>query len=120
MEIPAAIFEIKPELGNIIPPAEVKKLIQQTLHETLQNKSYSTENAKKWTKSIADDINRTLNAFNKRYKHVVQVVVTEKKGQGIKCSAQCRWDCESDRQISENFINDTIICIVTVFGIYMY
>lgn len=37
------------------------------------DKSYTTENAKIWTKSIADDINRNLNQITQKYKHVVQV-----------------------------------------------
>lgn len=37
MEVPTKsnAFQIKPDLENIIPPAEVKKLIQQTLNDTL-------------------------------------------------------------------------------------
>lgn len=42
MEVPAksTAFQIKPDLENIIPPAEVKKLIQQTLNETLLSENY--------------------------------------------------------------------------------
>lgn len=42
MEVPAKsnAFQIKPDLENIIPPAEVKKLIQQTLNETLLSENY--------------------------------------------------------------------------------
>lgn len=37
MELPAKsnAFQIKPDLENIIPPAQVKKLIQKTLNDTL-------------------------------------------------------------------------------------
>ena len=95
MELPAKTnaFQIKPDLENIIPPMEVKKIIGKILNETLlsrqhklsplngtnnshnfQDKSYTTENAKIWTKSIADDINRSLNQITQKYKHVVQVL----------------------------------------------
>jgi hypothetical protein len=46
------------------------------------DKTYSTDNAKAWSKSIADDINRNLNQVTQRYKHVVNVVITQKLGQG--------------------------------------
>lgn len=41
MEIPskAGAFQIKPDLENLIPPGEVKKIIQQTLNDTLLSKS---------------------------------------------------------------------------------
>lgn len=37
MEVPAKsnAFQIKPDLENIIPPGEVKKIIQQVLNDTL-------------------------------------------------------------------------------------
>lgn len=73
-----------------------------------------------WTKSIADDLNRNLNQLTQRYKHVVNVVITQKLGQGIKFIARARWDGDTDRQITDSFVNDTIICIVTVFGVYLY
>ncbi|CAG9797758.1 unnamed protein product [Chironomus riparius] len=122
MELPVKTnaFQIKPDLENIIPPMEVKKIICKILNETLLNKSYTTENAKIWTKSIADDINRSLNQITQKYKHVVQVVITQKIGQGFKFTARSRWDVDTDRQITESFINETIICIATVFGVYLY
>lgn len=84
MEVPAKsnAFQIKPDLENIIPPGEVKRIIQQTLNETLLDKSYTTENAKIWSKTIADDVNRNLNQVTQRYKHIVNVVITQKLGQG--------------------------------------
>ncbi|KAG5674980.1 hypothetical protein PVAND_004922 [Polypedilum vanderplanki] len=103
MESKANAFQIKPELENIIPPGEVKKLIQKTLNDTLLNKCYSVENAKVWTKSIADDINRNLNYSTQRYKHVVQVLLTQKLGQGFKFTARSRWDTDTDRQITDSF-----------------
>jgi tctex1 domain-containing protein 2 len=85
------------------------------------DKTYSTENVKVWTKSISDDINKELcEQKNTRYKHVVQVVILEKQGQGFKMISRARWDSECDRQITESFSNDTIVCIVTVFGCYLY
>lgn len=84
-------------------------------------KTYSTENAKKWTKTIADEINRKLKEQeDSRYRHVVQVVILQKLGQGFKFFGRCRWDCECDRQITDSFTNDTLTCVVSVFGVYSY
>jgi hypothetical protein len=84
------------------------------------DKSYTVENAKVWTKGIADEINRNLNHSMQRYKHVVQVLLTQKLGQGFKFTARSRWDTDTDRQITDSFVNDTIVCVVTVFGVYLY
>lgn len=55
-----------------------------------------------------------------RYKHVVQVMLAEQTGAGCRYIARCRWDAEADSKISEFYKSESIICIVTVFGIYLY
>ncbi|CRK94801.1 CLUMA_CG008295, isoform A [Clunio marinus] len=112
-------FQIKPDLDNIIHTENVKKVIQKVLSETLSDKTYSTGKAKLWTKFIADEINKSLKD-SLRYKHVVQVVITQKLGQGFKFTARCRWDSECDRHTTDSFTNDTLTCIVTVFSVYLY
>lgn len=70
---------------------------------------------------IADQIcNRTKEIEMRRYKHIVQVVLAQQNGAGCKYIARCRWDAESDSQISTYFTNETIACVVTVFGVYLY
>lgn len=112
-------FQIKPDLENILHASTVKELIQKVVNDTLLDRTYSTEKSKLWTKSIADDINRGLRDST-RYKHVVQVVILQKLGQGFKFAGRCRWDGECDRQITDSFSNDTMTCIVSVFGVYLY
>lgn len=56
----------------------------------------------------------------KRYKHIVQVLLGERKGQGIKSGVRCLWDCEIDGYTSEIFMNDSIFCVTTVFAVYLY
>lgn len=74
-----------------------------------------------WTTNIADKINVRLKdlAFV-RYKHIVNVVLTQQAGAGCKYIARCRWDAECDQQVSAIYTSETIACIATVFGIYLY
>lgn len=55
-----------------------------------------------------------------RYKHIVQVIIAQQAGAGCKYIAKCRWDAQCDVQISNIYTNETIACIATVFGIYLY
>lgn len=41
-------------------------------------------------------------------------------GAGCKYFTRCKWDAESDNQISDVFTNSTIFCVVIVFGIFNY
>lgn len=41
----------------------------------------------------------------KRYKHIVQVIIGELKGAGVKCGVRCLWDSETDGYTSDTFMN---------------
>lgn len=84
----------------------VKNTIQEILSEELGGKTYSAENAKKWTTSIANSINIKVKDMKwKRYKHVVQVIIGEQRGAGLKSGVKCIWDSETDNFASEVFMN---------------
>lgn len=41
----------------------------------------------------------------KRYKHIVQVILGEHKGAGVKSGVRCLWDSETDGYTSDTFSN---------------
>ena len=41
----------------------------------------------------------------KRYKYIVNVVLGEQKGAGLKMGTRCIWDAEADSYAYDNFIN---------------
>lgn len=49
----------------------------------------------------------------KRYKHIVQVVMGEMRGAGVKSGVRCVWDAETDGYTSDVFINVSY-CKITV------
>lgn len=55
-----------------------------------------------------------------RYKHVIQVMLAEQTGSGCRYMARCRWDAETDSKVSEFYQSESLFCIVTVFGVYLY
>lgn len=106
-------------------------------------KQYQSTQIGEWTGKISDTISTQLKELNmRRYKHIVQVVIVQQTGAGCKYDAsklidissqlanvqfsifryiaRCRWDAECDVQVSNYFTNETMACIVTVFGVYMY
>jgi len=46
----------------------------------------------------------------KRYKYVVQVVLGEQHGAGIKIGSRCLWDADTDNYASDVFINVSYCC----------
>lgn len=91
------------------------------INDSVVGKTYSAAKAAEWTRNIADDINLKIKDLDMhRYKHIVQVTVGQQNGAGCRSTARCRWDAECDSMVSESFTNETLFCIVAVFGIYFY
>ncbi len=55
-----------------------------------------------------------------RYKLLVQVVIGQQKGEGVRMGTRCFWDAESDNYASDTFTNDSLFCVATAYGVYMY
>ena len=72
------------------------------------------------TKRLADDINTKLQELGlPRYKYMVQVVLGEMRGQGVQMGHRCFWDSSTDNFVSEKFMNDSIFCVATAYGVYL-
>ena len=78
-----------------------------------------TLSLKDQSKRIADTVRNKLKALNlPRYKFMVQVVIGELRGQGVQMGSRCFWDSTSDSQVSETFVNDSLFCVATAYGVY--
>lgn len=79
------------------------------LQEKLASKTYSQDDTPKWTKEIAYTIKMKLKALNlPRYKFMVQVVIGEQKGAGVRMGTRCFWDDQTDGLASEYYVN---VCV---------
>ena len=52
------------------------------------------------------------------YKIVVQAVIGEVKGQGVRVASKCLWDVSNDNYASYTYQNESLFCTGIVFGIY--
>lgn len=55
-----------------------------------------------------------------RYKFVVQCVIGENKGQGVKYGCRCLWDSDTDGMAEYVYLNESLFCAVAAFGIFFY
>jgi hypothetical protein len=74
------------------------------------------------TKKLSNDIKNKIKEELQlpRYKFVVQVVIAEQKGQGIKMGCRSFWDTDTDNYAEVSYTNDTLMCIATCHGVYFY
>ncbi|XP_067011097.1 dynein light chain Tctex-type protein 2B isoform X2 [Anabrus simplex] len=112
-------FQIRPGYDELFRPDNVKEVIHDVLHDGLRGKVYSEESADVWAKSIADNLrNKVRDMGYPRYKLIVQVVLGEQQGAGIKIASRCLWDADSDNYASYVFMNETIFCMAAVYAIH--
>ena len=114
-------YQIRPTLSDKFKSLSVKELIHTVLHEELGGKVYSMDKSEEWTKTIVTNVKDSVKGLGfKRYKIIVQTILGQNKGSGVKIGARCLWDADTDNFASDSFLNDTMFCCVTVFGIYCY
>ncbi|CAG9840429.1 unnamed protein product [Diabrotica balteata] len=114
-------YQIKPTLQNKFKELPVKEIIRNVVAAMLTGMAYDPDRAKNWSMLISNEVNEKVRDLQmKRYKHIVQVIIGEMKGAGVKSAVRCVWDSDVDGYTSDIFINDTIFCVTTVFAIYLY
>lgn len=116
-------YIVRPTFGTKFKPMEVKKVIESVVVAELANVSYNPEEKiVTLTKTLSNQIKNKLKDELElpRYKYVVQVVIAEQKGQGMKMGCRSFWDTETDNYAEYTYQNDTLICVATAFGVYFY
>ena len=76
-----------------VPVSTMKEIIQASLQERLTNCQYEGEKCNDACKQISVAIRTKLkNLGFQRYKYVVQVVIGERREQGVRMGTRCFWD----------------------------
>lgn len=114
-------YVIHPEYKNKFRPGPTKEIIRDVLQSKLDKATYSMETTQLLTKQVADDIKDRLKELTlPRYKIVVQVSIGEQKGQGVRMGTRCFWDGDTDSYASETYSNESLFCVATAYGVYLY
>eukprot|EP00735_Rhodelphis_limneticus_P008450 TRINITY_DN21450_c0_g1::TRINITY_DN21450_c0_g1_i1::g.10071::m.10071 TRINITY_DN21450_c0_g1::TRINITY_DN21450_c0_g1_i1::g.10071 ORF type:complete len:119 (-),score=2.16,sp/Q8WW35/TC1D2_HUMAN/56.03/1e-43,Tctex-1/PF03645.8/8.6e-28 TRINITY_DN21450_c0_g1_i1:507-863(-) len=114
-------YEIRPDFRHKFRPRAVKGIIHDVLTEKLSGVIYHAENTSQATRDIADEIKIRLKELNmERYKLVVQVVIGEQRGEGVRMGGRCFWDEETDNYAQDIYMNESLFCVAAAFGIYLY
>lgn len=104
-----------------VPVAAMKEILHECLCEKLANQQYEGEKCNEAAKHLADLVrNRLKNLGYDRYKFIVQVLIGERREQGVYFGTRCFWDVNTDNQASDTFTNDHIFCTATAYAVYLY
>ncbi|XP_063218238.1 dynein light chain Tctex-type protein 2B-like [Bacillus rossius redtenbacheri] len=116
-----SMYLMKPELKDRFKPQTVKELIHTVLNDELRGKTYSADEAPKWADHIAKTLRNKMKELSLRqYKYMVQVLLGEQRGAGVKTGMRCLWDADTDNYANDVFLSDTMFCMAVVFAVYFY
>ncbi|KAI6652831.1 Tctex1 domain-containing protein 2-like [Oopsacas minuta] len=114
-------YSIRPHFSQKFRPIELQELLNTTLREELDDKEYSSETVPSLTKEISDQIREKFKQLDlPRYKILVQVIIGEARGGGVKIAARCFWDNDTDSYLTAHYMSKSIFAVATVFGVYYY
>lgn len=115
-------YQIKPKHREKFKPSEARQIIKNVFKEKLEEKQEnSTSDFNALSREIGDLIKQKLKDMGRdRYKYIVQVALGVQKGQGIQAGCKNYWDIDTDTMAFEQYIDDNIFCLATVWGVYVY
>lgn len=114
-------YIIRPNFQHKFRPIIVKECLHNVLNDHLTGKTYDAQETTDLTKTIADDIKLKLKDLGyDRYKFIVQVVIGEQRGEGVKMGCRCFWDSDTDSYAEDIFMNDSLFCVAAAFGCFFY
>ncbi|KAL2090130.1 hypothetical protein ACEWY4_014818 [Coilia grayii] len=114
-------YLIRPNYQHKFKAGVAKECIRTVLRDSLMNVMYDPEQSQALSKQLADKIKDKLKEVGfERYKLVVQVVLGEQRGEGVKMAARCFWDADTDSYVQDIFMNESLFCVAVAFGSYYY
>ncbi|KAJ8418882.1 hypothetical protein AAFF_G00003810 [Aldrovandia affinis] len=114
-------YIIRPNYQHKFKVGVAKECIREVLKEELAGTQYNPQQIPTLCRSLADCIKDRLKEVGfDRYKLVVQVVIGEQRGEGVKMAARCFWDADTDNYAQDVFMNDSLFCVAAAFGCFYY
>ncbi|XP_015216899.1 dynein light chain Tctex-type protein 2B isoform X2 [Lepisosteus oculatus] len=102
-------YIIRPNYQHKLKPGVVKECIHQVLKAELASRQFDPEEVPVLTRSLSDSIKDRVKEMGfDRYKLVVQVVIGEQRGEGVKMAARCFWDEDTDSYAQDVFMNPVL------------
>mmetsp|Transcript_71518 Transcript_71518/g.64201 ORF Transcript_71518/g.64201 Transcript_71518/m.64201 type:complete len:123 (-) Transcript_71518:139-507(-) len=114
-------YRIQPNYRQKFRAGLVKDVMRKYMEDTLRGEKYNSDQVSKWTKEISHNIKSFLKSCNwPRYKYMVQVIIGENKGQGIKIASKQFWDENNDSISVHYYVNDSLYAVSIAYGVYHY
>ena len=114
-------FSLRPTHKRKFKPAAVKVLVRQILEARLKDLEYRPDDIQNISKEITDIIRDKVRAMDfERYKIIVNCLIGEQRGEGVRMGCKMFWDSDTDSFAEEVYMSKHLFAVVTVYGLYQY
>ncbi|KAK6188710.1 hypothetical protein SNE40_004836 [Patella caerulea] len=105
---------------NRFVSSEAYRIIKDVLNNHLDGFQYNSKFCQTLSTLLSDDIKDQVKRLNfGRHKIVVNIVLGERKEQGVMVCSRCAWDVKTDTFATYTYKNKTMFCTASVYGVYM-
>ena len=112
-------YRLEPKETDRFYPSKVRDIIQKIVTAYLKDKEYDHASSNTMAQKIAEDIKSGVKGLSiPSYKIVVQTVIGQVQGQGVRVASKCLWDDQNDNYASFTYTNTSLFCTGIVFGIH--
>lgn len=97
---------------------QIQEIAKKVVANKLQDKTYKPDQVKGWCEEIIREILKQLGDEKfQPFKYLANCLVLSKRSNGVHTVTMSLWDPQNDGSITEQWSNDTMQCIVTVWGL---
>ena len=96
--------------------------MEAIVKKKLVGTQFNAQEINNLAKEIADETKMELRALvkDKRYKYLVQCIIGQNVGQGVRIGSRQFWDEDTDDVAYVSYTNDQYFCMVVAFAVYFY
>ncbi|PFH32760.1 Tctex-1 family protein [Besnoitia besnoiti] len=122
MTVYECTYRLGPSEDEKFFPSRVESMLEKVMGDFFRDKVFDPEHAASWAQQASGRVMEEMRAMQQqqmpRFKIVVQVVIAENAGQGIRVSSKSLWDVNLDNWGSYTHVQSDMYAVAMVFGCY--
>ena len=95
---------------------DTETVIKSAIGSVLTDADYKPAKINDWSNNFISHALKGLQSLNRPYKYAITVIIMQKNGAGLVSAASTYWDAEKDGVSKVMWENQTMHCVVTVYG----
>ena len=96
---------------------DIEVFAKKAVAGVLTDQAYNNKKVNEWTNSIVTSCLKDLQHYGRPFKYMVTCIIMQNNGAGLNTTTSMFWDASKDGYCKATFKNETIHCILTIFGV---